>query len=447
MLIDKQLLTQMINSSNDCYALLDRDYKFLRIGGAFARQHGKTIQFFLKKHLFDLFPADEMKYFEDVLASKKPIKLDARPLVNTALQLNKTSYWDWNIEPFLSQHSEVEALLLTGVNVTDSSLQNQTDNKREALSAAIASAREQLNSHIEPVSFLKALMRDAIALTDSEYGCIGKITRKDDEPNGVELYPIPGDSKNNEPGKSPRGEMPSGHEFTVLEKLFDTAARTGEVVISNDIARLSTNGEVPGTYPAVNSFLGVAVTISEEVIATLGLLNRPGGYDTSVVEFIQPLLDILLRFINSCSISLKKDELIAALRKVGLRPAKLELTSIEEEHDELIQLMNECYDKMVGETNVGIIKRLLDKIYSKIAEHFAHEEEFMQKIAYPHYNMHKASHEKLLLAYSGLVRQFVENPAAGMHLLQKTLADWLIRHMSGEDQQLEIYISRLDPGD
>ena len=118
------------------------------------------------------------------------------------------------------------------------------------------------------------------------------------------------------------------------------------------------------------------------------------------------------------------------------RVHRLALPAVEYEHQELVNLINDCYEQMESGADTGTIKQLLNQIYAAVAEHFAHEEELMLSSSYPEYEPHKDSHEQLLLVYRNLIDRFVTNPEAGVERAQKVLADWFIRHVSTADQEL-----------
>lgn len=52
-------------------------------------------------------------------------------------------------------------------------------------------------------------------------------------------------------------------------------------------------GGVPHGHPTLNNFLGLPVVFNGELLAMVGLANRPGGYDLDLVSQLQPLLHTL----------------------------------------------------------------------------------------------------------------------------------------------------------
>jgi len=386
--------------------------------------------------VFNLHSTDVQNVFEEVLASKKPSKITAYPLVFDDQPENGTTYWDWLVDPILSREIEVEALLLTEYEVTERVLGQQAFDKSQELLSAIRRAQKQANLYLEPLAFFDALVSDVVSLTDSEYGFIGEVLYKDDGQPYIKLYAIPNFPMNEETRVFLDAHAPQGLEFTNLDTLLGAAVRTGEVVIANNPAGDSRSGGLPKGHPPLNAFLGIPIKVRGKLVATLGLANRLNGYSESVVEFIQPLLNMYIQLIGAYSVSLEKREAVISLRESENYVHRLAIPSVEYEHQELIKLINDCYAQMDSETGPETIERLLNEIYAAVAEHFAHEQELMHKAAYPECEAHTTSHEKLLLVFRDHINRYVENPDSGVQLLQKMLADWFARHVSTDDQKL-----------
>ncbi len=79
-------------------------------------------------------------------------------------------------------------------------------------------------------------------------------------------------------------------EFRNLKTLFGTVLTTGEYVISNEPSAGSARGGTPAGHPPLNAFLGLPFKSGKELVGMVGIANRPGGYDASVIEFLQPFL-------------------------------------------------------------------------------------------------------------------------------------------------------------
>lgn len=115
----------------------------------------------------------------------------------------------------------------------------------------------------------------------------------------------------------------------------------------------------------------------------------------------------------------------------------LGVNTMDDEHKILVDKINflvvnleSQYEKKNKSTLMAAFKDLA----SYTAEHFAHEEKFMQSIHYPQFSSHKKIHEKLL-AQVGKYGQEIENGTIDDQKLISFLRNWLISHIMGVDMQ------------
>lgn len=110
--------------------------------------------------------------------------------------------------------------------------------------------------------------------------------------------------------------------------------------------------------------------------------------------------------------------------------------SIDDEHRELIELINNFYEKLRHEPDKEIVELRLGDIVTAISMHFALEERLMREHEYAEYAAHKEDHEELLDQIYELVDMFLSDPDTGGELLEKRLSDWFAGHFGGFDARL-----------
>lgn len=110
--------------------------------------------------------------------------------------------------------------------------------------------------------------------------------------------------------------------------------------------------------------------------------------------------------------------------------------SMDDEHRELIELINNLYSKLRQETENEEIERRLGDIVAAISMHFALEERLMRAHEYAEYAAHKEDHEELLDQIYELADEFLSDPDTGGELLEKRLSDWFAVHFAGFDARL-----------
>ena len=110
--------------------------------------------------------------------------------------------------------------------------------------------------------------------------------------------------------------------------------------------------------------------------------------------------------------------------------------SIDDEHREMIQLINETYSQLESNADAVQIDECLGDIFSTISMHFALEESMMRHRGYADYQAHKDDHENLLDQIRDLMDDFISTPESGAEQLEQRLSDWFGRHFSTFDARL-----------
>ncbi|NCF62779.1 MAG: bacteriohemerythrin [Gammaproteobacteria bacterium] len=114
----------------------------------------------------------------------------------------------------------------------------------------------------------------------------------------------------------------------------------------------------------------------------------------------------------------------------------LGIASVDHEHRELIDMINQVYAQLAADTDSDAIEACLEDIYAGIASHFALEERHMREAAYAEYEAHKNEHEELLDQILDLMDEFAADPKSGRATLQQELSDWFGKHFATFDARL-----------
>ena len=112
------------------------------------------------------------------------------------------------------------------------------------------------------------------------------------------------------------------------------------------------------------------------------------------------------------------------------------IESIDDEHRDMIRLINDIYAKLDAHADPVQIDECLGDIFSAISMHFALEERMMKNCGHESYDAHKEDHEELLDQIRDLMDEFVADPAAGATQLEHRLSDWFSKHFSTHDARL-----------
>ncbi len=78
-------------------------------------------------------------------------------------------------------------------------------------------------------------------------------------------------------------------EFRDLTNLSGAPVMEGRVVITNDASHDSHAKGLPPGHPSLSCFMGIPLFLGNEMVGVAGVANRPGGYDPTIAEFLEPL--------------------------------------------------------------------------------------------------------------------------------------------------------------
>lgn len=112
------------------------------------------------------------------------------------------------------------------------------------------------------------------------------------------------------------------------------------------------------------------------------------------------------------------------------------VASMDDEHREMIDLINDVYEKLGSTPDAEAIESCLEEIFNTISLHFALEERIMRDSGYSEYEDHKDDHEDLLDDIRDLMDSYAADPTDGAWQLKLRLSDWFGKHFATFDARL-----------
>jgi hemerythrin len=114
--------------------------------------------------------------------------------------------------------------------------------------------------------------------------------------------------------------------------------------------------------------------------------------------------------------------------------------SLDAEHKQIIECINELYAAMQGATDGPTTKRVLDRLVQYTRSHFEHEEKILGEVDFPDFEAHKVLHDNMRQRTLGLRTHLTLVTARDVLVFLK---DWWLEHIEGEDKNYATYMGAL----
>ena len=114
---------------------------------------------------------------------------------------------------------------------------------------------------------------------------------------------------------------------------------------------------------------------------------------------------------------------------------------LDDEHKNLFKIAEEAFAVVKPELKHEKIKTVLNKLYEYMKTHFSHEEEYMQEINYPQFEIHKDIHNNIVNTINDFIKEL---PTLSADSFEKELArlidTTIINHIIQEDKKIIIWL-------
>ena len=114
---------------------------------------------------------------------------------------------------------------------------------------------------------------------------------------------------------------------------------------------------------------------------------------------------------------------------------------IDEQHRELIKMLNTAQSLGIKAFSISETKKTLDFLGDYVVKHFNDEEALQRQSGYPKYDWHKTQHRNFIDEFTRLKQEFAANGASAKFTLNlnKSVIDWVIRHIKSADKEFGAY--------
>ncbi|MCC6878354.1 MAG: GAF domain-containing protein [Rhodocyclaceae bacterium] len=183
---------------------------------------------------------------------------------------------------------------------------------------AVSEAQADFIADADPHPTFDRLLSHLLDVTDSRYGFIGEVFRDKDGSPFLKPHAITDISWDDASRQLHRSYVSGGFEFRNLKTLFGHVMTSGRPVLSNSPAEDPRRGGLPPGHPPLNAFMGLPLYRGTELVGMLGVANRPGGYDDTLVEHLQPFTVTCAVLIEAYRQSRQRQHAEQMLRQLNL---------------------------------------------------------------------------------------------------------------------------------
>lgn len=165
----------------------------------------------------------------------------------------------------------------------------------------------------EPGPVFEYLMSQILRITGSEQGFIGELEEREGKP-ALRSLAVDNETWDDESRRRYEESDTEAVELGQLDASFHEVLSSGELVLAGG-GEDEGLGEQSGTGGAARSFLGLPLRDNDDtLVGMLGLANRPGGFDASVAELLEPIAATAGRLISNYSVRRARTRESEALR-------------------------------------------------------------------------------------------------------------------------------------
>jgi hemerythrin len=114
---------------------------------------------------------------------------------------------------------------------------------------------------------------------------------------------------------------------------------------------------------------------------------------------------------------------------------------IDKQHQMLVQMVNELNNAMLNGNEKETIGKLINKLITYAAMHFAREEHYLDTFGYPETDVHKKQHDAFERKVSAFEIDFKADQQSLSQDIMQFLSNWLVEHIKGSDKKFGPFLT------
>lgn len=158
-----RILEAFFRHTQTSLVFLDRDFNFIRVNNAYAKACSRPLTDFEGHNHFIDYPSAELKEkFSRVVETKQPFSIFGRPFTFPDHPEWGTTYWDLTLAPVLNAEGEVDFLVFSLLDVTESKLALEQVHSMKRLYSMLSSVNEAIMRIHDPERLYHEICRISV---------------------------------------------------------------------------------------------------------------------------------------------------------------------------------------------------------------------------------------------------------------------------------------------
>ncbi|HNW02462.1 MAG TPA: EAL domain-containing protein [Burkholderiaceae bacterium] len=224
----------------------------------------------------------------------------------------------------------------THTDVTERKKTEQAREQQHRLLQTISVAHALFLSDGASGKVFEGLLSELLTLTQGDFGFVGEVLFSGENKPFIKMHAITNIAWDAASRRLYEENAARGMEFHNLKTLFGSALVSGKPVIANEPAIDPRKGGIPHGHPPLNAFLGIPIHHGNELVAMIGLANKPGGYSQADIDFLAPLCSTIGHLVAAWRSDRERHRVQDELRRAGELLAR-ESTALELTLDSMSQ--------------------------------------------------------------------------------------------------------------
>ncbi|AFM22952.1 PAS domain S-box protein [Desulfomonile tiedjei] len=191
----------------------------------------------------------------------------------------------------------------------------ETARKQNELLQAVERAQTQFIADTDSETVFAHFLEDFCSLTASEFGFIGEIVENAD--GRLRLYhrAVVSNSCNEQSQQNNHQVDRTNGETREISGLWSSIDEAADPIVFNHPENNSQRIGLPEDHPPIRAFLGLPFLHNGRLIGMAGLANRADGYDSELVDFLQPYVMTCANIIKAYDNQNRRREAEQQLKK------------------------------------------------------------------------------------------------------------------------------------